>query len=440
VVRLLQRVRSWPERLREPRAARADWSSTGRGAARPSAKTRVRLLNSPHNPTGKVFTREGRALAGLCGIRTICVTDEVCEHPLRRTPPPADGDSCRLRASARSRSPPSARRFADGLEDRWAAAPPELTAPACRSSVHHLRRRRPSARRGGPQAGPGPTRLRRSTSRGGTTSSAPFPHRVRRRRRRDLLRLRGLSAAQFDDDRKFARYLIEEFGVVAIPPSVFYQDGPAADLRFASCKRETLEAAVERLGALATTAEPAREARARPARPGVGRRSRNPGRARKRLRRRSQGARLALLPEMFCTDSMDAARAALGRTVRDVLERHRSRARPLIRAVASPEAGTPRPCNPRFSRPDGSGAKYAKISRSRSAAKTASIPEGTASSSPVDGLRVTPFVPTCALSCSGWRRTRPISRRRQLARNARRGIRASPARPRVENPATSPAS
>jgi N-succinyldiaminopimelate aminotransferase len=47
-----------------------------------SARTRVVLLNSPHNPTGKVFTAEELALiAALCQeYDAIAVTDEVYEH------------------------------------------------------------------------------------------------------------------------------------------------------------------------------------------------------------------------------------------------------------------------------------------------------------------------------------------------------------------------
>ena len=54
------------------------------------------------------------------------------------------------------------------------------------------------------------------------------------------------------DDRAFVRHLIEEKGVAAIPPSVFYKAHPEAGrrlVRFAFCKRmETLQAAAERLG------------------------------------------------------------------------------------------------------------------------------------------------------------------------------------------------
>jgi N-succinyldiaminopimelate aminotransferase len=53
------------------------------------------------------------------------------------------------------------------------------------------------------------------------------------------------------DDRAFARWLIEEHGVAAIPPSCFYQAAPDEGrrlVRFAFCKRmETLERAAERI-------------------------------------------------------------------------------------------------------------------------------------------------------------------------------------------------
>jgi N-succinyldiaminopimelate aminotransferase len=54
----------------------------------------------------------------------------------------------------------------------------------------------------------------------------------------------------FDDDRAFVRHLIENVGVAAIPPSVFYDEAERAKsyVRFAFCKkRETLEEAVARL-------------------------------------------------------------------------------------------------------------------------------------------------------------------------------------------------
>ena len=66
VLRLLRRVRSrWPARVRRPvtlRAARLRASTPTRCAPRSPPRTRLILLNSPHNPTGKVLhARRARA-------------------------------------------------------------------------------------------------------------------------------------------------------------------------------------------------------------------------------------------------------------------------------------------------------------------------------------------------------------------------------------------
>src|SRR5438093_884464 len=47
-----------------------------------TAKTRAILVNTPHNPTGKVFSREELSdIARLCIERDVlCITDEVYEH------------------------------------------------------------------------------------------------------------------------------------------------------------------------------------------------------------------------------------------------------------------------------------------------------------------------------------------------------------------------
>jgi N-succinyldiaminopimelate aminotransferase len=60
-----------------------DWSfDPERLAAAVSPSTRLLLLNTPHNPTGKVFTPEElQAIAAICVERDLLVvTDEVYEH------------------------------------------------------------------------------------------------------------------------------------------------------------------------------------------------------------------------------------------------------------------------------------------------------------------------------------------------------------------------
>jgi N-succinyldiaminopimelate aminotransferase len=66
---------------------------------------------------------------------------------------------------------------------------------------------------------------------------------------------RGVAPARVQDDIQFAKWLIQEVGVACIPPSFFYQDSDkhlGQDLaRFALCKKdETLAAAAERLSRL----------------------------------------------------------------------------------------------------------------------------------------------------------------------------------------------
>lgn len=62
-----------------------------------------------------------------------------------------------------------------------------------------------------------------------------------------------ISAFGFPDDVAFAKYLVKEIGVAAVPGSSFYRN-PAdgrAHLRFTFCKKETtFQAAAERLAKL----------------------------------------------------------------------------------------------------------------------------------------------------------------------------------------------
>jgi len=62
-----------------------------------------------------------------------------------------------------------------------------------------------------------------------------------------------ISAFGFPDDVAFAKYLVKEIGVAAVPGSSFYQnpvDG-RTHVRFTFCKKEsTLQAAADRLAKL----------------------------------------------------------------------------------------------------------------------------------------------------------------------------------------------
>jgi N-succinyldiaminopimelate aminotransferase len=224
-------------------------------------RTRLVLLNSPHNPTGKVFSRaELEAVAALCVEHDLlAVTDEVYEHlvfegehiPLATLP------GMRERTVTISSA---GKTFSyTGWKIGWACAPPEILA-AVRTVKQFLT----------------------------YVNGAPFQHaiatglrlpdeRIRAlaadlRDRRDQL-CAGLVDAGFtvfppagtyfvttdvralgeEDGLAFCRSLPERCGVVAVPNVVFYDDEDAGRslVRFTFCKRpEVLAEAVRRLGRL----------------------------------------------------------------------------------------------------------------------------------------------------------------------------------------------
>ncbi|MFF7357575.1 pyridoxal phosphate-dependent aminotransferase [Streptomyces filipinensis] len=227
-----------------------------------TGRTRLLLINTPHNPTGTVLTRaELAAIAELAVERDLLVvTDEVYEHLVFD-----DAEHLPLAAfpGMRERTVTigsAGKTFSfTGWKVGWVTASPELTA-AVRSVKQFLT----------------------------YVSSGPFQYAVSEalalpdtyfeefRRsmlaRRDIL-AQGLTEAGFEvfrpagtyfvttdirplgekDGFAFCRALPHRAGVVAIPNAVFYDDREAGApfVRFAFCKREeTLREAVERLRAL----------------------------------------------------------------------------------------------------------------------------------------------------------------------------------------------
>jgi N-succinyldiaminopimelate aminotransferase len=231
-------------------------------------RTRMLLLNSPHNPTGKVFgADELAALAGLCRRHDlIAVCDEVYEHLVydaaeHRPLACCDGmrdRTLRLSSAGKSYS-------CTGWKIGWATGPAPLIAGV--QSAHQF------------LTFCSATPLQVAVAHGLDTLGATYADTLRAdyAARRDFLAgvlrevgftvapCRGtyflmadftaLPGAAGRDDQAFARHLIETAGVAAIPPSVFYLDDRDEGrrlLRFAFCKRmATLEAAAGRLrGAL----------------------------------------------------------------------------------------------------------------------------------------------------------------------------------------------
>jgi aspartate/methionine/tyrosine aminotransferase len=245
-------------RLREP-----DWSyDPSELEAAFSDRTRAIVVNTPNNPTGKVFTRgELEHIARLCRRwNVIAVTDEIYEHILY------DGaEHVRLASLEGMRertvtiSGASKTYSVTGWRVGWCLAPPELSNAI--RKVHDFL-----------------TVGAAAPLQEATATALELPDRyyaelaARYRERREFLvpaleaagfktfKPRGayyvmtdISNFGFSDDVTFARFLVSEVGVAAVPGSSFYSDpqGGRQRLRFHFARRhETLEAAVERLSRL----------------------------------------------------------------------------------------------------------------------------------------------------------------------------------------------
>ena len=226
-------------------------------------RTRAVLLNSPHNPTGKAFSRtELEAIAALCVEHDlIAITDEVYEHlvydgvahiPLATLPGMRDR-TVTISSAGKTFS-------MTGWKTGWICARPELVA-AVRTVKQFI-----TYVHGAPFQHAAAAGLRLPDSYFDDLAAELAE-------KRDLLS-GGLVEAGFDvfapagtyfvtvdirtlgesDGLAFCRTLPERCGVVAVPTVVFYDDVAAGAplVRFTFCKRrEVLEDAVQRLKALA---------------------------------------------------------------------------------------------------------------------------------------------------------------------------------------------
>jgi aspartate/methionine/tyrosine aminotransferase len=243
-------------------------------------RTRVLLLNTPHNPTGKVFTRDELALiAELCAKHdVVAVVDEVYEH-LTYDPTSPHVSLASLPGMAERTLTLSSlgKTFSlTGWKIGWALGPAELVR-AVRAAHQFITFATATPLQVGAAAAVGM----------GPESRAYVRSLVE-----DLSRSRGVLTAalrdcgfrvyepsgayfviadwtastaggkgplggRFEDDMAFCRHLTAEAGVAAIPPSVFYErkelGRPLA--RFAFCKKlATVEEAARRLRAWAARA------------------------------------------------------------------------------------------------------------------------------------------------------------------------------------------
>ncbi|HLY77236.1 MAG TPA: aminotransferase class I/II-fold pyridoxal phosphate-dependent enzyme [Thermoplasmata archaeon] len=242
----------WPDWRFEEEALKAAFTT----------KTKVLVLNTPNNPTGKVFSRdELRLLADLCTDHdVVAITDEIYEHMVydgaRHLSLATVGGMADRTVTINGLSKTYS---ATGWRVGWAIAPPTL-ARAIRRAHDFLTVCAPHAfQLAGVAALALPpsyyTELQRS-------------YQAKRDRLVTALRAVGIdcrppggtyyvmtdfSAFPFDDDWAFAMHLIESIGIATVPGSSFYADPRSGHtkVRFVFCKKEsTLDEAVARLAKL----------------------------------------------------------------------------------------------------------------------------------------------------------------------------------------------
>ena len=224
--------------------------------------TKAIILNTPNNPTGKVFEgAEFECIRDLCvKWNAFAITDEIYEHMLYDSAQhismaTIDGMRDRtitINALSKSYS-------VTGWRVGWTIAPPEVTSAI--RKVHDFLTVGAAA----PLQEAGAAALKFPQE---YYESLATEYAARRERLLGILTSAGfkcfkprgayyimtdISAFEFPDDVTFARHLVTEIGVAAVPGSSFYRN-PADGknhLRFTFCKTEkTFQAAAERLSRL----------------------------------------------------------------------------------------------------------------------------------------------------------------------------------------------
>lgn len=224
-------------------------------------RTRMILLNTPHNPTGKVFSRsELQFIADLCQQHDlVCISDEVYEHLVYEGVHVPMASLSGMHERTVTISSLGKTFSLTGWKIGWACAPAHLTA-AVRAAHQFVTFATATPLQWGAVAA-----LQAPVSFYDELHTSYLGRRDKLARGLDDAGLQvfipegtyfiaaGFAGTGFTDDVSFARHLVEHVGIAVIPPSVFY-DRPERKqtwVRFAFCKRDsTLDAAVERLAKL----------------------------------------------------------------------------------------------------------------------------------------------------------------------------------------------
>jgi len=248
--------------LREP-----DWSfDPDELAARFNNHTKAIILNTPNNPTGKVFSRaELETIAALCRKwDVVAISDEIYEHILYDTAQHVPIASIEGMADRTVTINSLSKTYSvTGWRVGWAISPPSLTGAI--RKVHDFLTVGAAA----------PLQEAGVAALGVDDSYYVELARSYQRRRDTLLEIlerhhftcyqpqgayyimTDIAGFGFGDDVEFARYLVTEVGVAAVPGSSFYRNAELGrtKLRFCFCKKdETLAEADRRMAKLAVRA------------------------------------------------------------------------------------------------------------------------------------------------------------------------------------------
>ena len=218
-------------------------------------RTKAIVLNTPNNPTGKVFSRDELAvIAELCQeFDALAITDEIYEHivydgavhmPIASLPGMRE-HSILINSLSKTYS-------VTGWRVGWVLAPPDLTDSI--RKVHDfltVGAAAPLQHAGVCALGLGPDYYRELTEKYtarrdylvAALESAGFHCFIPRG---SYYIMTDITQFGFASDTEFATHLVEKIGVAAVPGSSFYAHSGAGDrkVRFCFCKKyETLETA-----------------------------------------------------------------------------------------------------------------------------------------------------------------------------------------------------
>jgi aminotransferase len=254
-----------------------DWHVDGKELRKAfNRRTKAIVINTPNNPTGKVFSRdELELIAGLCRKwDALAVTDEVYEHIVYEGEhlPIATLDGMAERTITTSSL--SKTLSVTGWRLGSCIAP-ERISNAIRKVHDFLTVGAPHPLQvAAARLLDNPGSLFQDLSREYLERRELFYPGLVRADLRPMIRPQGayyvmcdISRFGFPDDTEFARWLVQDAGIAVVPGSSFYVDPRQGfdKVRFAFCKKiETLRAAVERLRSLPVPA-PARARSGRPA-------------------------------------------------------------------------------------------------------------------------------------------------------------------------------